>query len=192
MYSSLSLRSFFFIIAIFSSLVLESQNEDRSESLKYKCGKLGSKAIQIKVTPSDNNMEAEQETVKTYLLDFLSNSTNIGSYKIYQYQKKIYITNGTDPKINWRTDQVVIDNQVKNYISLKLNGVLQDVTLYYLGSLTINDTEFFNYSVTNNFSADIKMTNIKMDNKMKIDEWTFKSGKDKCSCTMENIRIRLK
>jgi hypothetical protein len=192
MHTCPSLRSFFIIIAIFSTLILDGQNEDRSEPLKYKCGKLGSKIIQINVIPSISKMEAEQETVSVSNVDFLSNSKSIGSYKIYQYQKKIYITNGAEPKINWRKDQVIIDNQVKNYIYLKLNGVMQDVTLNYLGSLAINDIEFFNYSVTNNFSADIILTHIKLDNKMKIDEWTFKSGNDKCTCTKENIRIRLK
>ncbi|MFY7861782.1 MAG: hypothetical protein ACOVP5_06095 [Chitinophagales bacterium] len=177
---------------MFSNFILNGQNEERSEPLQYKCGKLGSKAIQIKVTPTVNKLEYEKKTVKTFNLDFLSNSTNIGSFKIYPYQKKIYITNGADPKINWRKDQVIIDNQTKNYISLKLNGVMQDVTLNYLGSLLINDTEFFNYSVTNNFSSDVKLVNIRLDNKLRIDEWTFKSGKDKCSCTKENIRIRLR
>lgn len=182
------LRNIAIIVAVFSCTLLYSQDQ-----YKYHCTRLGNSNFEIKTTAGSDILPYQGSKLNITKLEILNNGEDLGQYFIYEFKERIYILNGDATVLNYSKDQSFFDRNIMNYIYLKLNGVLADVTLNYLGNLAINDTEFFNYSVTNKVKGKVFLTNIRFDNKMRVDEWRFKSvAGDKCECVKENIRIKLK
>jgi hypothetical protein len=151
--------------------------------------------VKIAISKNATDLSYMGEKVYVYKYQIQVGKTTIGEYYLYKYDSIVYILDGFFAKLNHTKDQVFFELPVKNFIRIKLNGILEDAEFILERYLSMNNLDLYYYAVKDKSKSikKIKLTKIVFDNKLQVAEWQIQSANGgKCQCTKKGLVVRLK
>ncbi len=168
-------------------IFLESQ-----EVVSYKCVSQNKLNIKINIIKPSKSVLYNGKNIYIYRYIIVNLKDTLASFSTYKFDNKLLIADkkliSPDPTNN----QVIFELPKKKYVPIKLSGILSDFNLRFDRYLSINNSDFYYYSVYTTLKNKVKLTSIIFDHNLDMTELKFEHVDIKsCQCTKSGIVVKL-
>lgn len=174
------------LVLLFNQLFAQDQ-------IGYNCTDNSGDKISIDVTPSSAPLSYQGKSIWIYKYEIKASNENVSKFFIYKFNKKLYLLNGTDTKLNPFSNQALFELPMKNYFSINHKDALWENTELSLNKFySINNKDFYIYDIKSSTKESLQLKKLIFDQNLDISEFEFLSNNGSCSCTKKRIVINIR